>query len=1421
MSKCAVLSKVKNLINTFKGHYKFANQASIVDTGTQATKGVQFSGQYLRLVEPSNSVKFFPTSNFYFQMYFYICEVDEAHLFCLQQLTSVSQNVPYFCLSTDNDGKLLLQMRLIKTKDTITSQYYPTSEEDYQQTGISLVQGWNWIGARVSYKYGYTNVTIYHSDESQDDDLQFRQVKVDYKWEGQFDQSSYDRAELVLGCRLNSIDLPYIYGSCMKGWIYSIKVNDLTDFIGDDKLSIEHICTTSTDCKMCPQFYSAGCLESTSITNDIIEEWDTKVLSNYPDSILPIKVLDYELTKNSDRKKWPTYISGVGLLSSTESWSYIVQNNDIMTPYFPFPPQFTIEAWIKFDLTNIAPNTTLMNIFGKFTGSNPASISAANRNMKVGFAVANHYMRVYVNSKYYDLDYSFIENYKWQHITISYDLQYAYKTTQASASTLITIYIDGVEQVSQIVDDAVNFRFTGYLILGDGFQGVIRKVRVLNRTPCISRKPVSLAYSKVLCGNVAQDTNDFCDSVEKNYGDCANMSYYYDATKGCLAEETNVIVATLKDISYSTIPKLQLPILSPNLAFVPMALTTIPQLSFAFVYLFINIQLYKACIEGCLVCQDSTTKCYACDDGYFMQQDSSCQQTCPKNYKGNSEHRTCELDITKPVLSSQRGYLLRDYIQEEVQVDLEDIKGCLFGEYWSNVYSQCMVCHDDCVGCKFEDGLTQCLSCLSNKYLNWDDSCQNCRHRKNGMNIDQAGFCQDTCGDGRRYQDNACDDGNTGSGDGCSDECLVESNYVCRAGFFGSRDVCTLIPNTVYNITVTENNDLILEFNRPIMPLNRTISELDFDIQLISRDGQYKQLDFKVLSTVYPTNYLYFYIKTDQTIKASAYFDNMIKVKYLNTGNIVDIDQNQQTIISNIQGRGLSTINKEIKSNLTIKAYLYPLPYLDQSSQTEVEFYNKIMMIFIAGSIALQITITAFIKQTIMPSVIIIFYCYFQFEFPQVFRIHQTNYLLDLKQIKKYQYNTNLYKNTGYEYNSFYVNAQSKIMIIMIILGSVMIATIVEIMLESYSKWRNKYLTAFVQKCYWSYLIGVFIIFFYPLILTVQLELIEKQFDGSQELLSYSLAGLACISLALFFILICIIIGINTKNKQFNESKVIFDIVLRPFKRGGMIYTSFWIIQMIKITVLTFLQSMVQEYATGPISIQTVVCASVLACLIIVRPFKSNLTNLISIVLEANLVIVQYHSLDFKQAGDTEVKRDSGQVIIYTCLTSACLTALLLIIFNIKKISDTFYKQEHGVVKSQDPIYKLGLKKKINKKTPLTKKGLINQTSKTVNQQNYKYDSLAVNQLNSTIALKSQHLDESTINHKNMSKFENYSVKRKKSHDDLNLSFEDVFKSEGEVKPDMNFTKSERDNTPLGLRGNSSSLKQLYAKYNGDFNKFD
>ena len=48
-----------------------------------------------------------------------------------------------------------------------------------------------------------------------------------------------------------------------------------------------------------------------------------------------------------------------------------------------------------------------------------------------------------------------------------------------------------------------------------------------------------------------------------------------------------------------------------------------------------------------------------------------------------------------------------------------------------------------------------------------------------GFVCDDEGVCAAACGDGVAVNDEACDDGNTSSGDGCSNRCEVELGYTC------------------------------------------------------------------------------------------------------------------------------------------------------------------------------------------------------------------------------------------------------------------------------------------------------------------------------------------------------------------------------------------------------------------------------------------------------------------------------------------------------------------------------------------------------------------------------------------------------------------------------------------------------------------
>lgn len=59
--------------------------------------------------------------------------------------------------------------------------------------------------------------------------------------------------------------------------------------------------------------------------------------------------------------------------------------------------------------------------------------------------------------------------------------------------------------------------------------------------------------------------------------------------------------------------------------------------------------------------------------------------------------------------------------------------------------------------------------------------------------------------------------------------------------------------------------------------MNGTISNSDFLISLVTRDGGNQTLNWTVLETTLPSNFIYIYLDLNATIEASAYYDNVIE----------------------------------------------------------------------------------------------------------------------------------------------------------------------------------------------------------------------------------------------------------------------------------------------------------------------------------------------------------------------------------------------------------------------------------------------------------------------------------------------------------------------------------------------------------------
>lgn len=124
------------------------------------------------------------------------------------------------------------------------------------------------------------------------------------------------------------------------------------------------------------------------------------------------------MAANSDRQSYPFSLARVGYVFGYGVYSYYLKNFNA-DGYFQFPPQFTIEAWIKMGSVESAPDGLLMPIFGKYTSSDPSD--EFDRSYKVGIAVSNYFIRVYVNSLSYDVDYKFGREPFWHYIGVSYN----------------------------------------------------------------------------------------------------------------------------------------------------------------------------------------------------------------------------------------------------------------------------------------------------------------------------------------------------------------------------------------------------------------------------------------------------------------------------------------------------------------------------------------------------------------------------------------------------------------------------------------------------------------------------------------------------------------------------------------------------------------------------------------------------------------------------------------------------------------------------------------------------------------------------------------------------------------------------------------------------------------------------------------
>ncbi|CDW83584.1 UNKNOWN [Stylonychia lemnae] len=246
----------------------------------------------------------------------------------------------------------------------------------------------------------------------------------------------------------------------------------------------------------------------------------------------------------------------------------------------------------------------------------------------------------------------------------------------------------------------------------------------------------------------------------------------------------------------------------------------------------ITIILILACTDPLCVClEDNLTACAQCKNSshIYLENLQKCLDISP-DFK-YFDFGTSTLDKCHPYCKSCFGQNQQTCFECAENITLiskyfcNSVNCMAAGEIIKvnsdlknpNSTGECVPCISPCVTCVNKPDY--CTSC-GDEYILIDGTCLTCSSL-NGFNYPIIGQgtrgqrCTEICGDGLRFNQNQCDDGNLNDGDGCSSQCRVESNYKCIGGSTTSKDICqdTLGPTVSILSVGSESRFIILEFS--------------------------------------------------------------------------------------------------------------------------------------------------------------------------------------------------------------------------------------------------------------------------------------------------------------------------------------------------------------------------------------------------------------------------------------------------------------------------------------------------------------------------------------------------------------------------------------------------------------------------------
>lgn len=190
----------------------------------------------------------------------------------------------------------------------------------------------------------------------------------------------------------------------------------------------------------------------------------------------------------------------------------------------------------------------------------------------------------------------------------------------------------------------------------------------------------------------------------------------------------------------------------------------------------------EPCDDGNLVDGDGCSpeceiECgWYCPYVYGSNQPSACSMTCGDGIMAYGGIEECDDGNTHDGDGCSSNCIYESFewscINNVCNISTCEIRACTGCSNRGGVYSASVLRPDDCG--KTCDAV---IDCGGNGFCDFDGLCQ-CF---NGyLPSDVTGSCESVCGDGIIAGSEICDDGNQAIGDGCSDQCTVETGWTCE-----------------------------------------------------------------------------------------------------------------------------------------------------------------------------------------------------------------------------------------------------------------------------------------------------------------------------------------------------------------------------------------------------------------------------------------------------------------------------------------------------------------------------------------------------------------------------------------------------------------------------------------------------------------